>query len=146
MSYFNTAEQPQLISSKFTVRIRLRSYRNTKDPIMKLLVVDDNQETRAFICDLLNPYGHQVLESENGTEAVTKYKIEKPDFVLMDYEMPEMDGITAAKTIISDYPDARIFIVTMFDDMLLRTAANKAGVERFILKENLTDLPGLLNG
>lgn len=111
---------------------------------MKLLIADDNSNSRKLIRNIMEPFGHTVVESESGEEAVRLYKSEMPDCVLMDYEMPGMDGIGATLKIRASYPDARIFIVTMHDDDALRKAAENAGAEQYLLKENLTDLPGIL--
>lgn len=92
------------------------------------------------------PYGHEIVESENGVDAVSSYETERPDLVLMDFEMPGMNGIKATEKIRTSYPDARIIIVTMFDDAHLREAALKAGAERYVLKEDLMELPGILEG
>lgn len=116
-----------------------------KPPVMKILIVDDNKNTRRLIRNIMEPYGHQFVESEDGTGAIQSYISELPDCVLMDYEMPGISGITAAKEIISAYPNAKIYMVTMFDDEHLREAALKAGINQFISKENLTDLPNILS-
>lgn len=111
---------------------------------MKLLIVDDNSETRKLIRNIMKPHGHAIVESENGYDAVELYAVHKPDYVLMDIEMEGMDGIKATEAIKAEYPEARIIIVTMFDDARLRTAAAHAGADGYVLKENLTELPGLL--
>jgi CheY-like chemotaxis protein len=113
---------------------------------MKLLIVDDNYSTRNLIRSIMKPYGHVIVETENGIDAVNMYASELPDCVLMDYEMEGMNGIKATETIKASFPNARIIIVTMFDDEYLREAATKAGAERYVLKEELMDLPGILEG
>jgi len=111
---------------------------------MKILIADDNSKTRKLMRNILEPFGHLVVESENGLEAIRLYKLEMPDCVLMDYEMPGLNGISTTIAIRASYPEARILIVTMHDDDELRNAADKAGAERYLLKENLTELPGIL--
>ncbi len=111
---------------------------------MKLLIVDDNNSTRKLIRSIMRPYGHEIVESGNGSDAVKLYASELPDCVFMDYEMPGINGIKATETIKGSFPNARIIIVTMFDDEYLRAAAIKAGAERYVLKEDLMDLPGML--
>lgn len=112
---------------------------------MKILIVDDNKKTRSLIRSIIEPFSFEIIESRNGKEAVDDFNSERPDVVLMDIEMPGMSGITAAHIITEAHPTARIFMVTMFDDQHLRDAARKAGAEYFILKENLIDLPKLIN-
>jgi two-component system, NarL family, response regulator DegU len=111
---------------------------------MKLLIVDDNINTRKLIRSIMNPYGYEIIETDNGSDAVKLYASEHPDCVLMDYEMPGMNGIQATENIRALFPNARIIIVTMFDDEYLRVAAMKSGAERYVLKEDLMDLPELL--
>jgi len=111
---------------------------------MKLLIVDDNSDTRKLIRSIMKPYGHEILESWAGSDAVKLYGAHKPDCVLMDIEMEGMDGIAATRTIKREYPDARIIMVTMHDDPRQRSAAREAGAAGYVLKENLTELPALL--
>lgn len=111
---------------------------------MKLLIVDDNSETRNLIRTIMKPHGHEIMESQNGIEAVRSYALNRPDCVLMDIEMSGMDGIQATKEIKAAYPDARIVILTTFDDDRLRAAAVQAGAERYVLKDHLTELQSII--
>jgi DNA-binding NarL/FixJ family response regulator len=92
----------------------------------------------------MKPHGHELVESHNGTEAIRHYAIHRPDCVLMDIEMQGMDGISAARAIRKDHPEARIIMVTMHDDPRSRSAAHEAGAEGYVLKEDLTELLTLL--
>ena len=65
----------------------------------KVLVVEDYDDSRAFIKFLLETYGFDVLEATNGYEAVEAVRQQAPDLVLMDISMPVMDGLTATKEI-----------------------------------------------
>jgi NarL family two-component system response regulator LiaR len=107
---------------------------------MKLLIVDDNSDTRKLIRTMMKPLADDIIESHNGIEAIASFARHRPDWVLMDIEMKGMDGIKATQEIKSAYPDARIIILTMFDDDRLRGAAAQAGAERYVLKDNLADL------
>jgi CheY-like chemotaxis protein len=111
---------------------------------MKLLIVDDNSNTRKLIRSIMKPHGYDILESQNGSDAVRLYAASKPDCVLMDIEMEGMDGIATTRTIKHEYPEARIIMVTMHDDPRQRLAAREAGAAGYVLKENLTELPALL--
>jgi len=86
------------------------------------------------------------FERDDGIQALAAYQEHSPDWVLMDLEMKEMDGLTATAQIKSAYPDARIVIVTNYDDVVLREAAAKAGACGYVLKENLLELRALLGG
>jgi DNA-binding NarL/FixJ family response regulator len=72
------------------------------------------------------------------------YQAQRPDVVLMDIRMPEVDGITATRQIRILDPAARIVIVTDYDDSQLRDAALAAGACDYTLKDNLPDLVPLL--
>jgi CheY-like chemotaxis protein len=111
---------------------------------MKILIADDNRNTRKLMRSILKPFGHEICESQDGLDAVRLYDSEQPDIVLMDYEMKGMDGIRATEIIRASYPEARVIIITMFDDADIKVASLRAGAENFLLKENLTELPALL--
>lgn len=65
----------------------------------KILVVEDYEDTRAFMKFLIESYGYQVCEASDGLEAIESLKSEFPDLILMDMAMPVMDGIDATKAI-----------------------------------------------
>lgn len=111
---------------------------------MKLLVVDDNADTRKLIRSIMKPRGHDVLESGSGSEALALYATYRPDCVLMDVEMPGVDGIEATAMMKTKYPDARVVILTMFDDDRLRSAAARAGAEHYVLKDDIANLHTIL--
>jgi len=79
---------------------------------MKILVVDDDMVMRDLLKIILKDY--EVYEAENGREAVEIYKKVKPDIVLMDVLMPNMDGIEATKEILKIDPNAKIVGITAF--------------------------------
>ena len=65
----------------------------------KILIVDDYADTRSFMKFLIESYGFLVLEASDGQEAIDTVKLNSPDLVLMDIEMPVMSGLTATKII-----------------------------------------------
>ena len=73
----------------------------------KILVVDDAAFMRMRCSKLLTDNGYEVVEAENGLDAIAKYKASKPDAVLLDITMPEMDGLTALKEIRKVDPEPR---------------------------------------
>jgi CheY-like chemotaxis protein len=111
---------------------------------MKLLIVDDNDDTRKLIRSVVRNCSEDIIESRNGLEAIASYARHQPDWVLMDIEMGGMDGLAATRMIKQDFPQAKIIIVTMHDNARLRSAANEAGASGYVVKENLTELPVLL--
>lgn len=107
---------------------------------MKVLIVDDNPKVREVVRDYLPASVDEVYECDNGGEAFALYQKYLPDWVLMDWEMPEMNGITAIREIIREFPTANICMVTAFDDAEIRAEALAAGALRFVLKDNLFEL------
>ena len=111
---------------------------------MKLLIVDDNAPVRRLIKSILLPLTHDICECGDGAEAVSAYLAQRPDIVLMDIRMNEVDGIQATRQITAVDPTARILIVTDYDDSELRRASMRAGACGYVLKGNLLELVRLL--
>jgi len=113
---------------------------------MNLLIVDDNAAMRRLLRRLLSDLAGIILECNDGAQAVEMYGRHRPDWVLMDIEMKGLDGLEATSQIRAADPDARIVIVTNYDDIALREAAAKAGACGYVLKDNLLELRALLGG
>ncbi len=111
---------------------------------MTLLIVDDNQDVRRMIRSLIEDLMTEVHECEDGAQAVAAYDQHRPDWVLMDIEMREMDGIAATRHIVAAFPEAKVCIVTNYDDTRLREASRRAGACEYVVKENLLRLRELL--
>jgi CheY-like chemotaxis protein len=107
---------------------------------MKVLLADDNPAMRQVIRRILHGLATEVRECGNGAEACALYAAHHPDWALMDVEMPEVNGLVATERIRADFPDARILIVTNYDDASLRAAAARAGACGYVLKDNLLEL------
>ena len=110
---------------------------------MKILIVDDNASVRRLIRSILPPLASEIYECANGADALTTYQDRRPDVVLMDIRMDEMDGIQATERIKAADQGARILIVTDYDEEL-RRAAMRAGAWGYVLKKNLLALVQLL--
>lgn len=111
---------------------------------MKILIVDDNERVRGLIKRLVGDLCDEVFECGDAKSAMKVYAEQTPDWVLMDIEMNEMDGLTASVRIKAVHPKARILIVTNHDDDSLRHAAKHAGACGYLLKENLLALKDVL--
>ena len=100
-----------------------------------ILVVEDYPDTRSFMKFMLEDYGYEVLEAENGEKAVESVKFNPPDLILMDMSMPVMDGLTATKTIRKFDGMARlpIIAVTAYGQSYYRQAM-EAGCDDLINK------------
>lgn len=112
----------------------------------KILVVDDAEFLRVRISKMLNSEGHEVIEADNGLNAVNTYKASKPDVVLMDITMPEMDGLSALKEIRAFDTDARVVMLTALGQESVVLEAIKSGAKDFVVKPFETDrVLGALN-
>ena len=79
----------------------------------KIIVVDDEKTITALISQALSKGGHYIVERAfNGKEGIEKYKIFLPDLVIMDMDMPIMDGYESSSKMKSFDPDARILVLT----------------------------------
>ena len=111
---------------------------------MKLLIVDDNAEMRKLMKSLVAGLASEIFECTDGSQAFAAYSLHQPDWVLMDVEMPLMDGIAASREVTGAFPAARILIVTKYDDEEMRAEAAQAGACGYVLKENLPALRNII--
>jgi two-component system response regulator DegU len=113
---------------------------------MKLLIVDDNEAIRQVTKRVLQSIVTGVRECEDGSDALSAYQQFLPDFVLMDVEMKQVDGITATREIVAQFPAAKIIIVTNYDDEALREAARTAGACAYVVKDEMAKIRQYLSG
>ena len=100
-----------------------------------VLIVDDAAFMRMMIKDILTKNGYNIAaEAENGKIAVDKYNEVKPDLVLMDITMPEMDGIQALKAIKGNDPNANIIMCSAMGQQAMVIEAIQSGAKDFIVK------------
>jgi len=107
---------------------------------MLIQIVDDSPNMRDTIKSVLSRLNAEFIESSDGEEAVKQHASRKPDLVIMDIRMEQMDGIAATRAIRGAAPDARVVVVTQYDDKDLRAAARDAGAAGYILKDDLSQL------
>jgi DNA-binding NarL/FixJ family response regulator len=102
---------------------------------MRLVIADDHALFRESLKGLLTARGHEVVaEARNGREAVALAHRHKPDVVLMDLSMPEVDGLAATKLIAADLPEVRVVVLTASDDDQNLFEAVKSGAQGYLLK------------
>ena len=100
-----------------------------------ILICDDAAFMRMMIKDILTKNGYNVVaEAENGAKAVEKYNETKPDLVLMDITMPEMDGIQALKKIIAGDPKALVIMCSAMGQQAMVIESIQSGAKDFIVK------------
>jgi two-component system chemotaxis response regulator CheY len=100
----------------------------------RVLVVDDAAFMRMRLTKLLQDNGHEVHEAQNGMEAVRRYQEWKPDLVLMDITMPEMDGIQALQAIRTVDAKAHVVMCSALGQQGMILEAMQAGAKDFIVK------------
>ena len=100
-----------------------------------ILICDDAAFMRMMIKDILTKNGYNVVgEAENGLKAVEKYSETKPDLVLMDITMPEMDGIQALKKIKEQDPGGTVIMCSAMGQQAMVIESIQAGAKDFIVK------------
>ncbi len=78
----------------------------------KILVIDDDNDFRSMLCDLLKRSAYTVIESTDGKEGLNMNKIEKPDLIITDIVMPNKDGIEIIISLHKEYPEIKIIAVS----------------------------------
>ena len=101
----------------------------------KVMICDDAAFMRMMIKDILTKNGYEIAaEAENGQKAVEKYPEAKPDLVLMDITMPDMDGIQALKKIKEIDANANVIMCSAMGQQAMVIEAIQAGAKDFIVK------------
>lgn len=110
----------------------------------RILIVEDNEKNRLLVHDVLSFFGYEVFEAVNGEDAVQKAREMLPDMVLMDVQMPVMDGIAALKVLRCAEETAGINIIalTSFAMKHDREKLLEAGFNDYLAKPiNIRELP-----
>ena len=100
----------------------------------KVLIVDDSGFTRNIHKQIVTSQGYEVVEAGSGTEGVEMFAREKPDLVMIDLLMPDMDGMEAVGKILEVDPAAKTVICSTDKQKARREDAQKIGVLAFLTK------------
>ncbi len=105
--------------------------------IIKVVIADDHAVVREGLAAMIGREGDMkvVAEAKNGLEAVQKWSQHRPDVLLLDLRMPELDGVTVIQQIRAVSSDARIVVLTTFDSDEYIYRAISAGAKGFLLKD-----------
>jgi two-component system chemotaxis response regulator CheY len=100
-----------------------------------VLICDDALFMRTMLAEIMEQAGFEVVgQASTGAEAVRMYRELKPNLVTMDIIMPDMGGIEAVKSIISEFPDANIVMCSAMGQQALVIEAIQAGARDFVVK------------
>ena len=101
---------------------------------LRIVIADDEAIIRMDLKEMLQEAGHEVVgETANGRRAVAIVRDTRPDLVILDVKMPDMDGVEAARMIAADHL-APVLLLTAFDDAELIQRATEAGVLAYLVK------------
>jgi len=109
--------------------------------IIQVMLVDDHNVVRSGLATFLRAYDDLELvgEARNGLEALKLCRQKRPDVILMDLMMPEMDGIAATRAILAEYPDIKVIAMTSFEEEELVHGVLAAGAISYLLKNVTSD-------
>ena len=100
----------------------------------RILIVDDSLFMRNHLSKLLAKNGYDTILAENGKVAVDTYRRDRPDAVLMDITMPEMNGLEALKEICRADPQAKVVMLTALGQESMVVQAIQAGARDYVVK------------
>ena len=96
---------------------------------VRLMVVEDTEHVRKMLLDILQLHGFEIAgEAGSGQQAIDRVRASDPDVVIVDYMMPEMDGLEVARRIREQRPDQQMILYSAYVDDELERGAQEAGI------------------
>lgn len=105
----------------------------------RLLIVDDNAEFRTMLKSYLATQALpvEIFEANTGEMGVTKASFVNPQLILMDINLPQANGLAAAREILSEHPDTQLIVLTMFEVEVFKKAAADLKAAAFVAKSDI---------
>lgn len=111
-----------------------------------ILIVDDQKGVRRLLEELFKKEGWEVHMASDGKEAIEQVGVLRPDMILMDMKMPNMNGLEASQKILEKHGDINIIMMTAYGEMEIVNKALDAGVKKCITKPfDIMDLRNMVN-
>ncbi len=107
---------------------------------MKFFIVDDNAAMRKLIVTHIEQPEDTMIEFANGNSVVEAFGRYKPDWVMMDIQLKDENGLDIIKDLKEKFPDAQVVILTQHDDKFFRKRAEELHTQGYFLKDNLEKL------
>jgi CheY-like chemotaxis protein len=101
---------------------------------MKILVADDEEAIRTMFSEWLEMEGHQVITAKDGLEGIMVFNDQKPDLVITDFHMPNVNGATLTHHVKSQYPGIPVIMFTGRAERFSRAEAERIGASAYIPK------------
>jgi two-component system, NarL family, invasion response regulator UvrY len=104
--------------------------------LRKILLVEDHPLVRAGCRRVLQTTGAFILEAENGSEALRISQAERPDLVVLDVNLPGLNGLAVLEKLLADRPDLPVVILSMYEDRALASRLMKHGASAYVTKRD----------
>jgi DNA-binding NarL/FixJ family response regulator len=108
-------------------------------PLCRILIVDDHAAIRRSVCALISSHDSWVVcgQASDGLQAVEQAKLLRPDLIIMDVSMPNMNGIDATRIIRAEVSESHILVISQNDPAIVRRQTLEADAHGFLMKADL---------